>query len=95
MIYTSTIEGVDVIILPTTLNEYREYDEDASFEVKWSIEIEGRSWGIKSISPSISSIIGTVSFSEEGADIKTIDIDTLTDLDWKIEIAHLAFHLKP
>jgi hypothetical protein len=89
-IYTSYIEGMDVMVYPAPLSEYRDYD-GSSLKIKWNVEIEGRSWGIKSISPSINSIVGTLTFSNEADNVKDIEIDTLHDLSWDIEIQQYEY----
>lgn len=42
--------------------ESHELDYECDFSVIWSLEIESRSWGLKSIIPNVSSIRGTINW---------------------------------
>jgi hypothetical protein len=88
--YITAIKGLDVIIQPVPLQEYRDY-YDSSLEIKWSVELEGRSWGIKSISPSIHSIIGELVFSKDLDEEREIEINTVKDPSWDIEIKQYSY----
>jgi hypothetical protein len=63
----------DVTIYSSDKNEYTGSD----FEVRWSVEIEVRDWGIKSIIPIINRIQGTATVTgPDGSELAEIEIDS-------------------
>jgi hypothetical protein len=70
----------EVIIWSDGQNEY----EGSDFEVRWSVEIEVRDWGINSIIPIVNRIQGTATVTgPDGSELAEVEIDS--NDGWEID----------
>jgi hypothetical protein len=70
----------EVIIWSGGQNEY----EGSDFEVRWSVEIEVRDWGINSIIPIVNRIQGTATVTgPDGSELAEVEIDS--NDGWEID----------